>query len=276
MRCRVFLAVALVASAAWGGACRRSPAGRSQESPDERPNVLLITTDTTRADRLGCYGYADAQTPALDALATSGVRCAQAFCQVPLTLPSHVSLMTSTDPPSNGIHVNGGSVLGDTLPTLAGTFKDHGYRTGAFVGAWVLNAGFGLSRGFDHYDDNLGDEDTAGLYSQRSGEEVCDAALAWLGQHAEAPFFAWVHFFDPHRPYTPPSPFREKLADPYDGEIAFMDTQIARLMDWLEARDLRQRTLIVVAGDHGEAFGERGEMGPDGCRRAACCLAASG
>ncbi len=241
--------------------CERRDAAEKAEPADDRLNVLLLTLDTTRADRLGCYGYAAAQTPALDDLAAAGVRFERAFCQVPLTLPSHVSLLTGTYPPTNGIRINAGGVLGDDVPTLAERFQRHGYRTGAFIAAWVLESSFGLDRGFDHYDDELGDaRGTSGELAERRANEVCDRALAWLATDAGRPFFAWVHFFDPHHPYEPPEPYRQRLADAYDGEIAFMDSQVDRLLDWLEARKLRERTLIVVAGDHGEAFGEHEEI----------------
>ena len=241
------------------GACDRRPADREVRRGATGPNVLLITLDTTRADRLGCYGHTAARTPTLDALAGAGIRFEQAFCQVPLTLPSHVSLLTSTFPPTNDISMNGAGVLSDTLPTLAETFEAHGYRTGAFVAAWVLHSAFGLSRGFDHYDDVAGEASESSLGHERPADQVCAAALAWLDRHPETPFFAWVHFFDPHDPYAPPADFREQPADPYDGEIAFADSQVRRLVGWLEANHCRRKTLIVVAGDHGEAFGEHGE-----------------
>lgn len=242
--------------------CDRPPTEKtpspSGSAPPDSPNVLLITLDTTRADRLGCYGHEKARTPALDGLAATGVRFERAYCQVPLTLPSHASLMTGTNPPTNGLTVNGAAVLGPNLATLAETFQRHGYRTGAFISAWVLNSAFGLARGFDHYDDRIGAEGDS-LYQERIGDKTCDAALAWLGDRTDGPFFAWVHFFDPHHPYAPPAPFREQFADAYDGEIAFMDAQIARLLEWLDRTGCRDRTLIVVVGDHGEAFGEHGE-----------------
>ena len=219
------------------------------------PSVLLITLDTTRADRVGCYGYANAQTPVLDALAESGVRFENAFCQVPLTLPSHVSLLTGTYPATNGVRINGVAMKGAGIATLAEVFQDRGYRTGGFISALVLDSMFGLDRGFDTYDDDLG----GGEAVERSGDKVCDAALSWLAEHAQRPFFAWVHLFDPHHRYEPPQPYLDLLADPYDGEIAFADAQVGRLVAWLEAANLRNRTLVVVAGDHGEALKEHGE-----------------
>ncbi|MFQ5500904.1 MAG: sulfatase-like hydrolase/transferase [Phycisphaerae bacterium] len=223
-------------------------------------NVLLITLDTTRADHIGCYGSATARTPALDGLAAGGVRFDQAFSHVPLTSPSHVSLMTGTYPAVNGVRTNGMSVSESDISTLAEQFKTAGYQTGAFVAAFVLHARFGLNRGFDHYDDDLRDAQTvSGEMLERRGDRVCDSALAWLDQHASGPFFAWVHFFDPHSPYAPPEPYGSEFSDPYDGEIAFTDAQVQRLVTWLDEKKLRERTLIVVAGDHGEAFGEHGE-----------------
>ena len=265
----------LLAAAALG--CRQEeqsappsrPAPVQEEQPAEQgrtapakdaPNLLLLTLDTTRADRLGCYGYAAAQTPALDAIAARGVRVEQAYCAVPLTLPSHVSLLTGTYPPANGIRVNGGGMLSAELPTLAEEFQIRGYRTGAFVAAWVLSATFGLDRGFDHYDDDVGGHDgSTEIGSERPADAVCDAALDWLDRQPDVPFFAWVHFFDPHTPYAPPPGYRQASADPYDGEITFMDAQLGRLTAWLDERQLREKTLIVVAGDHGESFDEHGE-----------------
>ena len=242
------------------GACNRAEPDRDVAGQADRPNVLLITLDTTRADRIGCYGYADARTPALDAIAGAGVRFQQAFCQVPLTLPSHASLLTGLYPPTTGLHFNGGGILSDDFTTLAEVFKGRGYRTGAFIGAWVLNSTFGLSQGFDRYDDHVGgDDESSAANQERPADQVCDGALAWLDEQRETPFFAWVHFFDPHHPYAPPADFRKAVTDPYDGEIAFADSQIHRLLDWLDACRLRPRTLIVVAGDHGEAFREHGE-----------------
>lgn len=250
--------LALVAVAAWG--CGRSPRQKDDAPLAQRRNVLLITLDTTRADRLGCYGYATAQTPGLDNLAAGGVRFNQAFCQVPLTLPSHVSLLTGTYPACNGIRINAGGSLGAELPTLAECFQSRGYHTAAFIGAWVLDSAFGLDRGFDHYDDRLGgDLDASRGVTERRADAVCNDALAWLKERVEVPFFAWVHFFDPHHPYEPPDDYRERFADPYDGEIAFVDAQVRRLLDFLEAEGLRQRTLIVAVGDHGESFNEHDE-----------------
>ncbi|MGD8450449.1 MAG: sulfatase-like hydrolase/transferase [Phycisphaerae bacterium] len=260
MRWNLLAAGALLAGVLLVGACDRPPAGSAGPGSADHPNVLLITLDTTRADHLGCYGHTAAQTPVLDKLAAGGVRCERAYCQAPLTLPSHTALLTSSYPPANGIRMNGGGVVAESWPTLAEQFHAHEYRTGAFIAAWVLHAGFGLNRGFDRYDDELGGEEAGAVEQlERRGDDVCDRALAWLAEQPGKPFFAWVHFFDPHHPYAPPAPYDAKLADPYDGEIAFMDAQVGRLVAWLEEKGLRERTLIVVVGDHGEAFGEHGE-----------------
>ncbi len=238
-------------------ACSSDQQGEAPEIVPE--NVLLITLDTTRADRLGCYGHRAAQTPALDRLAASGVIFEQAFCPVPLTLPAHASLLTGTYPKVHGLRVNQAGSLGPSLQTMAESFKQRGFRTAAFVSAWMLDSTFGLDRGFDLYADDLTGETERAITVEQSGEKTCDSALEWLGQGAERPFFAWVHFFDPHSPYEPPAPWNERLADPYDGEIAFVDSQVERLLQWLENGGLLEKTLVVVAGDHGEAFGEHGE-----------------
>jgi arylsulfatase A-like enzyme len=224
------------------------------------PNVLLITLDTTRLDRLGCYGHTGGTSTAIDGLANAGIRFEQAYAQVPLTLPSHASMLTGTYPGVNGLHVNGSSSLGASLPTLAESFSVNGYRTGAFVSSFVLHRVFGLARGFDHYDDDLaGSGGSSAFEIERPADEVTGVALDWLGASQDQPFFAWVHYYDAHVPYRPPQEFRSRFDDAYDGEIAFMDSQIGRLIAWLEQQDLRDDTLIVVAADHGESFDEHGE-----------------
>ncbi|MFT7668719.1 MAG: arylsulfatase A-like enzyme/Flp pilus assembly protein TadD [Planctomycetota bacterium] len=221
------------------------------------PNLLLITLDTTRADRIGAYGYADADTPRLDDLASRGVRFNRAYAHVPLTLPTHASMFTGTFPPEHGIHDNGRKALGPELTTLAQIFSERGFRTGAFVSAIALDSSFGLDRGFDVYDDELSPPDSPGLrVLDRPASEVVDSALRWLSSD-DRPFFAWVHFYDPHAPYSPPADFQG--ADPYDGELAYVDSQISRIFGWLESRDLIKDTLIVALADHGESLGEKGE-----------------
>ncbi len=227
------------------------------------PNVLLITLDTTRSDRLGCYGYAGGSTPALDSLAADGVRFTRARCNVPLTLPSHTTMMTGLYPPEHGCRVNGTHALAKEIPTFAEAFAARGYRTAAFVAAFVLDRRFGLDRGFGTYDQyEVPDEREvqAGtvMYRYRRGDKVADAALAWLGKNSGRPFFCWVHFFDPHRPYYVPKEVRD-IGKAYDLEVSFMDRQVGRILEYLESRNLRGRTIVIAMGDHGEGLGDHGE-----------------
>ncbi len=225
-----------------------------------RPNVLVLTLDTTRADRLGCYGHADAHTPHLDALAARGARFEWAYAPVPLTLPSHATLWTGLQPPEHGIHDNGRVALPAEVPHAAQTLRAAGWATAAFVSASVLDSAFGLERGFDLYDDRLSAVDADGDTEppQRSAAATTDAALAWMAGAAE-PFLSWVHYYDPHSTYDPPPPWRQRMKDPYDGEIAYVDEQVGRILAALEARGILQRTLVVVVADHGESLGEHQE-----------------
>jgi len=215
---------------------------------DRRPNVLIITVDTLRADHVGSYGYAAAQTPAMDALAARGAIFTRATTVAPLTLPAHSSLMTGMFPAAHGVRDNGGFYLADDRTTLATILKRQGYRTGGFVAAFVLDRRFGLNRGFDLYDDEIPRDPTLGdhLEAERRGDAVADRAVAWLAQNDARPFFAWVHFYDAHFPY----------AGGYDAEVAFVDAQVKRLLDAVD----RENTIVVIAGDHGEALGEHGEL----------------
>jgi arylsulfatase A-like enzyme/Flp pilus assembly protein TadD len=224
---------------------------------------VLVTLDTVRADHLGSYGDAAAETPWLDRLAREGVRFTQASSPVPLTLPSHSSLLSGLLPPHHGLRNNGAGSFPVGRDTLATVLAGQGYRTGAFVGAFVLDRRFGLSRGFATYDDEIerAPGDTVVLEAERPGREVMDRALAWLGRDDPKPFFLWVHLYDAHAPYTPPAPQRERHPDrPYDGEIAAVDEQVGRLLQELERRGLADSTVVAVAADHGEALGEHGEL----------------
>ena len=224
--------------------------------PPPKPNVLLITIDTLRADRVG-----RGLTPAIDGLAARGVRFTNARATAPLTLPSHASILTGALPPENGVRVNG--VALPVRPTLARAFHDTGYRTGAFVGAYVLDRRFGLSGGFDTYDDRIprGSSGAMVLEAERRGNVVMDAALEWLARPAAQPFFAWIHLYDPHAPYDPPQEFLQKAGGKaYDGEVAFADAQVARALEWLDRSGQRDRTIVVVTGDHGEGLGDHGEL----------------
>ena len=229
----------------------------------DRLNLVVVTLDTTRADRIGAYGARDVETPAVDRLASEGVLFEQAVSVAPLTLPAHSSIFTGKFPPEHGVRDNGGFFLGPEQVTLAEVLKGRGYRTGAFVAAYVLAAKWGINQGFDTYFDDfdLSQVRAVSLSAiQRPGNEVLDKALPWIEQSAGAPFFAWIHLYDPHSPYRPPEPFESRYkGHPYNGEIAFADTQIARLVSLLQARGLYERTVIVVLGDHGESLGDHGE-----------------
>ncbi len=241
-------------------ASRSGDASAPAPSAPAMPSFLLVTMDTTRADRIGAYGYAKAETPNIDRLARSGVRFDRAYTAVPYTLPSHTSLFTGLYPPEHGIRVNAITGLSTEITTLTDLFRSRGYRTGAFVSAAVLDSSYGLARGFDVYDDDLGPGANPNVIAQsRIGAKVAESAIAWLESAPERPFFCWAHFFDPHAGYEPPSPYKERLENAYDGEIAYMDAQIGRLLSWLEARDLLASTLVVAAADHGEGLGEHGE-----------------
>ncbi len=230
-------------------------------------NVLVITLDTTRADRLGCYGYGAAETPVLDALAAEGVRFTDAVTAVPVTLPAHATIFTGLDPPNHGVRNNGEFRLGAGHTTLAEVLGDQGYETAAFISAFVLDARFGLNRGFDLYDDNVAvaTSATAAAFAkpiyERPAGAVTAAAIRWLkGRDRNRPFFCWVHYFDPHHPYAPPPPFAGRFRDRlYDGEIAYMDTQIGRLLHALETHGATDNTLIIAVADHGEGLGDHDE-----------------
>jgi len=229
-------------------------------------NLLLVSIDTLRPDHLGCYGYAGAQTPVLDGLARSGLRFTQATTVVPLTLPAHCSLLTGTFPAHHGVRDNGGFYLGEEQ-TLAEVLRAKGYRTGGFVGAFVLDSRWGIAQGFDRFFDDfdLSRYEGVGMDAvQRRGDEVVAKALAWLAEDRERPFLAWVHLYDPHTPYDPPEPYRSRfpptLVGAYDGEIAWSDALVGRLLNALREDGRLAQTVVVVVGDHGESLGEHQEQ----------------
>jgi arylsulfatase A-like enzyme/Flp pilus assembly protein TadD len=226
-------------------------------------NVVLITIDTLRADHLGCYGYKQIKTPNIDGLAADGVRFESAFAVVPVTLPSHSSMLTGTYPMLSGMHDFSGNKLSPLQPTLASVLKQAGYQTGAVLGAAVLDSRFGLNQGFDFYYDHFDFSrlDEANLDEmERPGNVVADVALDWLAKNSQKKFFLWMHLYDPHFPYHPPEPYsREYAAQPYDGEIAFADEQVGRLLRFLKEKGIYKNTVIVICGDHGESLGEHGE-----------------
>jgi choline-sulfatase len=241
-------------------------AGSSLASFAKPVNIILITLDTTRADRMGFLGSTLGLTPNLDSLAHQSAVFARAYSQVPLTTPSHATMLTGTYPQFN--HVSDlGSPLAKDLPYLPDILRQHGYRTAAFVGSQVLDpksaAAPGFDRGFETYDAPFhmrGQGEDRYHSVERRGLAVVDSALAWLDEHPRGPFFLWLHFYDPHDPYDPPPPFKAQYAaSPYDGETAYADSAVGKLLAALRSRGLCDQSLIVVVGDHGEAFGEHGE-----------------
>ncbi|MEW6741473.1 MAG: sulfatase [Planctomycetota bacterium] len=307
------IAVACAALASLTTGCEPPP---SPFSSGTTANVLLVTLDTCRADRLGCYGQPRVQTPSLDRLAREGITFEQAFAPIPSTLPSHASILTGLYPAQHGLHDNGAYALEDETVTLAERLQEAGYATGAFISAYVLDRQFGLGQGFDVYDGAydlpIVNQDPrllkernptlpeglrkwlvqVALPFQRRAEQVTAAATAWLERLAARPFFLWVHYYDPHQPYQAPGRWarcydpdytgrmdgdmdtyfqglrqnqitardEENMIARYDGEISYMDEWIGHLFAALESRGSWENTLIIVAGDHGEAFGEHGQI----------------
>jgi len=223
-------------------------------------NVLLVTLDTVRADAVGAYG-GRARTPNMDHLAALGLRFDAAHAHAVTTLPSHASILTGLNPPQHGIHDNNGYRLASTFPTLASRLKAQGFATAAFVGAFPLDSRFGLTTGFDLYDDHY--PGTSGgrefILPERRGDAVVAVASAWIGAQ-RGRWFAWVHLFDPHAPYAPPPPYDREYSDsPYHGEVAYTDSVIGTLLSAASSSQGRP-TVVIVTGDHGEALGDHGEM----------------
>jgi len=222
-------------------------------------NVLLIIIDTLRADRVGYSGY-DIKTPHMDSLASEGTRFIDATCQYPMTLPSHASIMTGTFPQFHGIRSNGNYYLKKDFTTLAEALKENGFATSAFIGSVVLDSKYGLAQGFDLYDDTFKTPDyLEDIESQNLAQDVYQSAKKWFDAHHQKKFFMWVHFYDPHAPYIPPSPFDKEYKDPYDGEVAYTDVYVGKLMDMLKEKGVYKNTLVVLTGDHGEGLGEHDE-----------------
>lgn len=228
-----------------------------------RPNVIFITVDTLRADHLGCYGAAMAKTPTTDALARDGLLFEHASSQVPLTWPSHAAMLTGMYPFQNGVQDFTGQPLSPQLRSIAQAFKAAGYATGAVVSSFVLDRSWGLARGFDFYDDAFSaktfQERDIGLVDRRAAASVSHA-ITWLDKTHARPFFLWLHLYDPHSPYDPPEPYRTEYKNhPYDGEIAYADHELGRLLGWLRTNKIYDSSLIVFASDHGESLGDHGE-----------------
>jgi arylsulfatase A-like enzyme/Flp pilus assembly protein TadD len=281
------------AAALSSGVCSRvSPRAGRVAQRLSHANVLLITIDTLRADRLGSYGNRNGLTPALDALAREGIRFSRARAHVPMTLPAHASILTGLTPRRTGVRNNTTFRLDASVPTVATFLKQAGYRTGAFIGSFVLDSRFGLAHDFDVYDDRLPHVSGASFhFTERRANEVLDAALTWIGPETPNPeprtpnpapstpnpapstqnpapsthhavsarsWFAWIHLFDPHAPYDAPPEYRAGRSA-YDAEVAYTDAMIGAFLNRLRASGQLERTLVVVTGDHGESLGEHGE-----------------
>jgi arylsulfatase A-like enzyme/Tfp pilus assembly protein PilF len=227
-------------------------------------NLVVVTIDTLRADRLHCYGNQEIETPALDALAQRGALFEDAVAQTPLTPPSHASIFTGTNPNVHHVRNTGGFVLQASPAPLATILQSQGWDTAAFVGATVLKKAFGFNRGFDVYDDQMPKPEKSLEeieYPERRASVVVDHAMGWLNSQSGKPFFVWLHLYDPHEPYNPPAPFRDKYKkNLYDGEVAYTDQQLGRFLDAVAKKSPAGNTLIVVLADHGEGLGEHGEF----------------
>src|SRR5689334_7739979 len=253
------IAILLFATVAFGQA--NQPRGRPRKL---HPNVILITVDTLRADHVGSYGAKDVQTPVMDSLAHDGLQYDQALSQVPLTLPSHAAILTGTYPFQNGVRDFTDPPLAPQFRSIAQAFHASGYTTGAVVSSFILDRSFGLARGFDFYDDAFStatvQQKDLGLVDRRAEDSV-SRALAWLDKSSQRPFFLWLHLYDPHSPYDPPEPYRAEFRTrPYDGEIAYADHELGRLIEWLKNNHLYDNSVILLASDHGESLGQHGEQ----------------
>lgn len=225
-------------------------------------NVLLITLDTTRADHLPVYGYRNVKTPGLDRLAATSFIFEDAIAHVPLTLPSHASILTGQLPIGHGVRDNEGFLVDPKVETLASILKKNGYATAAFVSAFVLDARWGLDQGFDFYFDQFNQYREVNRDDiQRRAEQTALEVETWLPANKNRRFFCWVHFYDPHDPYDPPEPYASTYAqNRYDGEIAYMDQSVGKLLAKLDELGVSDRTLVIVTGDHGEGLGEHDEL----------------
>lgn len=236
-------------------------AAAGNQPPQRRLNVLLITIDTLRPDRLSCYDGRFVKTPQIDGLGESGVIFTRAYAHNPETLPSHANILLGVTALTHGVHDNVNFVVRPEFLNLATYLKDHGYSTGAVIGAFPLDSRFGLTPGFDLYDDNYGVQALEQfVYAERRAEVVVALARDWLEGRKE-PWFLWVHCFDPHQPYDPPEPFKTQYKrDRYSGEVAYVDQELGKLFSCLKEKNLKDKTIIILTADHGESLGEHGEI----------------
>ena len=268
MKCYISILLVLFSPIITGcGQENKSPFDIPVRNYDVAPNVLLITIDTCRADRLGCYGFPFAHTQSLDSLATDGVRCDNAIAAAPITLPSHSTILTGLLPPAHGVRDNGAYALSDEATTLAEYLKDSGYSTHAIVSAEVLNQRYNLTQGFDEYIDDLWEEDKPPTFmirdraAQKTAMRAMQMLDRWNNQPAQdaKPFFMWMHLFDPHQPWVANVPNKQMFPSPYDAEIAQADDGIEAVTNWLRDQGILDNTLVIVTADHGESLGEHGE-----------------
>ncbi len=252
--------VAVLTALACGPSPSPSPeAGRAGKAVS--PPIVLISIDTLRSDRLPAYGYEGVETPAIDRLAADGVLFERAYSHVNVTLPSHASIFTGLLPSQHGVRDNAGYRLDEAVPTLAAELNRHGYATGGFVSSYVLRAGTGIGRGFEVYDDGVGFETGRQLGQiQRAGTETLAAAMDWVNEVADEPFFLFLHLYEPHAPYEPPPPFAGRYGNPYDGEVAAADAVVGELIQRLEELGVYEDALVVLLSDHGEGLMDHGEM----------------
>ena len=258
-----FAAPGIVLAAFLSSGCAALPGGTDPIRP---LNVVVVTLDTLSARHLTQYGNDRIQTAAFGRVAAEGVLFEQATATVPLTLPSHTSMFTGTYPMFNGVRDNGGYYVREDSETLAEALQDAGYRTGAFVAAFVVDSRWGLDQGFDRYFDdfNFREFERISLDSvQRPGDEVLEAALDWMDGVKEDRFFSWIHLYDPHWPYEAPEPWASRVSGyseaSYDAEVLFTDSLVGQLLDWLDENELTEDTLLVLMGDHGESLGRHRE-----------------
>jgi arylsulfatase A-like enzyme/predicted Zn-dependent protease len=238
-------------------ACR----GRFVASPSRTTPVVLISIDTLRSDHLPAYGYKGVETPNIDSLRADAILYSRAYSHVPLTLPSHVSVLTGMLPNDVGVHDNVGFRLSDSVPSVPELLKKNGYATGAAVSAFVLRRETGIARGFDFYDDEvepLGADKTIGRV-QRDGRETVHSLMKWLDTQSDKPLFAFLHLYEPHTPYTPPEPYLSRYSNHYDGEIAYADAIVGELIDHLKQKGIYDKALIILLSDHGEGLNDHGE-----------------
>lgn len=257
---RCLFALALLALGSCQSSGSKAGPAKSEGVKAAPLNLVLVTIDTQRADRLGCYGYSKIETPNLDKLARRGVLFENAISTAPLTAPAHASMFTGVYPTVHKVRDTGGFILPNSQTTLAEILQGRGWDTAAFVGASVLKKSFGFGQGFAVYDDEMPKPDANHPveFPERRAGDVVDRATRWLDAQSGKPFFLWVHVFDPHSPYDPPPPFRQKYSENlYDGEVAYTDQQLGRLF---EAVERRSNTLVAVMADHGESLSEHGEF----------------